>query len=255
MMQEDDSIRVMLVDDQDLVRHGFRAALTSVSDINVVAEASSGPQAVALAKDHRPDVVLMDIRIPKMDGFEVTRRFAELGGPKAPRVVILTSHEQDDYLHDALRAGASGYLLKNVTETNLLNAVRAVAAGQAVICPEMTRRLIDNFEIGLRVRGGANSSILAHLSSRELDVLYGITCGWSNQEIADKLSLADATIKSHVSNLLVKLGVRSRVQAALVAIQEGLKVAEKVEPPLAKDRLPYLQDALQKTAAASGARA
>jgi DNA-binding NarL/FixJ family response regulator len=178
-----------------------------------------------MALNHLPDIVLMDIKIPQMDGFEITRRFADQVGD-GPRVVILTSFDQDGYLLDALRAGASGYLLKNVTQVELVSAVHAVAAGHAVICPIMTRRLIDNFEIGLRVRNEIESSVLSHLSSRELDVLYGIACGGSNQEIADDLCLADATVKSHVSSVLVKLGVRSRVQAALIAVREGLKVSE-----------------------------
>ncbi len=190
-------------------------------DFQVVAETSSGLEALELAEKNLPDVVLMDIRLSHMDGLETMStllgRSYGLHGRRMPKVIVFTSLDRDEYLLRSIKLGASGFLLKSCSRTMLLMAIRAVAMGEAVICPQMTRRLIDHFEISLRSTGAGKPEVFGELSRRELDVLRGIAQGKSNKEIARDLRLTSATIKCHVSSLLAKLGLRDRVQAALLA--------------------------------------
>ena len=219
------SIRVLLVDDQQLLRMGFRMILEEEDDIVIVGEAAEGETAVRLARQYDPDVVVMDVRMPGMDGIEATSRIVASGC--ASKVLILTTFDLDEYAFAALRAGASGFLLKDVPPTELTSAIRTVASGDAVVAPRITRRLLDNFAHllpGSDTDGSADTSleILADLTEREREVLVAVADGLSNVEIADRLFVSEATVKSHVGRILAKLGLRDRVQAAVLAFQVGL---------------------------------
>jgi DNA-binding NarL/FixJ family response regulator len=212
--------RVLLADDQTLVRTGFRMIL-GADGIDVVAEATNGAEAVEAARRTRPDVVLMDVRMPEMDGLEATRRI--LTAPRAgePRVIILTTFDLDRYVYAALSAGASGFLLKDVTPEYLVAAVRTVRTGDALLAPAITRRLVQRFA----QRGSDTVSLhrdLASLTPRELEVLGLLARGLSNAELANRLHLAETTVKTHVARILAKLGLRDRVQAVIVAYETGL---------------------------------
>jgi DNA-binding NarL/FixJ family response regulator len=208
-------LRVVIADDQPLMRAGFKAVLEATGEIEVVAEAGDGEQAVAAARAHRPDVVLMDIRMPGLDGIEATRRLP------GQRVLILTTFGLDDYIIAALRAGASGFLLKDAPTDQVVDAVRAVAAGDAVLSPAVTRRLLD--QVGRRLPAAVSGEHgLDALTEREREVLRMLAAGLSNNEIAQALVVSEATVKSHVSSLLGKLGLRDRVQAVIFAYETGL---------------------------------
>ncbi len=211
------SIRVLLADDQAMVRGGFRMILESEPDIEVVGEAANGEQALASARRLAPDVVLMDIQMPDGDGLEATRRITgELPG----RVVILTTFERDDYVFEALRSGASGFLLKNAAPEELVHAVRVVAAGDALLAPSVTRRIVEQFaREPIRPELGEQ---LDALTQREREVLVALARGKSNAELAAELFVSEGTIKTHVSSLLAKLGLRDRVQAVVLAYESGL---------------------------------
>ncbi|MEV7236958.1 response regulator transcription factor [Streptomyces sp. NPDC051020] len=212
-------LRVLLADDQTLVRTGFRMIL-GADGIDVVAEAANGVEAVEAVRRTRPDVVLMDIRMPEMDGLKATRRILT-GAPGEPRVIILTTFDLDRYVYAALSAGASGFLLKDVTPEHLASAVRTVRTGGALLAPAITRRLVQRF-----ARHGSDTAALhrdlASLTPRELEVLGLLARGLSNAELATRLHLAEATVKTHVARILAKLGLRDRVQAVIVAYETGL---------------------------------
>ncbi|HEX4699941.1 MAG TPA: response regulator transcription factor [Actinomycetes bacterium] len=211
---------VLIADDQALVRGGFRALLDAQADLEVVAEAADGDTAVALAREHRPDVVLMDVRMPGSDGLDATRRIVadpELAGV---RVVILTTFDLDEYVFEALRAGASGFLLKDTEPVELLAAVRAVARGDALLAPSVTRRLIEEF--AGRLREPRPSGTLDVLTEREREVVALVGGGLSNDEIAERLVVSPATAKTHVSRAMVKLAVRDRAQLVVLAYETGL---------------------------------
>ncbi|MFC9677324.1 response regulator [Streptomyces sp. NPDC056637] len=212
-------LRVLLADDQTLVRTGFRMIL-GADGIDVVAEATNGTEAVEAVRRTRPDVVLMDVRMPEMDGLEATRRILT-GAPEQPRVIILTTFDLDRYVYAALSAGASGFLLKDVTPEHLTAAVRIVRTGDALLAPAITRRLVQRFA----QRGSDTAALhsdLASLTPRELEVLGLLARGLSNAELATRLHLAEATVKTHVARILAKLGLRDRVQAVIVAYETGL---------------------------------
>ncbi len=212
-------IRVVVADDQALVRSGFRMILDSQRDIEVVAEAGDGREALACARDLEPDVVLMDIRMPELDGLEATRRL--LRGDGATRVLILTTFDADEYVYEAMKSGASGFLLKDVRPEQLAEAVRVVAAGESLLAPTITRRLIEQF-VRRPPPGSARPPALEELTDRELDVLMLVARGLSNAEIAQELVLTEATVKTHVTHILTKLGLRDRVQAVVLAYESGL---------------------------------
>ncbi len=236
-------IRVGLVDDQPMVRVGLKMILESEGDIEVCCEASNGADAVALAASHTPDVILMDIRMPGMDGLAATKEV--LAATPTARVVILTTFDDDEYLYGALRAGASGFLLKSADGDTLVNAVRIVAGGEALLAPEVTRRVIEQFTrgalddeshagtppavvIGDTSRDGVTGThvpsleAIGDLSDREVEVLQLLARGLSNQEIASELFVSNTTVKTHVSHILTKLGVRDRVQAVVEAYDSGI---------------------------------
>ena len=235
-------IRVMLVDDQELLRTGFRMVLQSQQDIEIVAEAGDGVQALEVLATTEVDVILMDVRMPRMDGVEATRRICALQGAgqqnasaagdpgsstTGPRVLILTTFDLDEYAFAALKAGASGFLLKDVPPTELVAAIRAVRAGDAVVAPTTTRRMIDRFATVLPSSlPPAETPELARLTEREREVLLLIAQGLSNGEIAAKLSLSEATVKTHVGRILTKLQLRDRVQAVVLAYETGLVRAQ-----------------------------
>lgn len=213
------TISVLLVDDHALVRAGFRMILETEDDIEVVGEASDGDQAVVATRRLRPDVVLMDIQMPRMDGIEATGRI--VGEADLPsRVVILTTFERDDYIFEALRAGASGFLLKNAPPDELVHAVRVVAAGDALLAPSVTRQVI--VEYARRPTPRSNDTAIDRLTEREREVLKLLATGKSNSELATHLYVGEGTIKTHVSNLLTKLGLRDRMQAVVFAYESGL---------------------------------
>ena len=215
------SVRIAIADDETLVRGGFRAILDAEPGFEVVAEAADGRQALAAADRFDPHVVVMVIRMPELDGLAATRQL-KATHPDV-RVLIVTTFDLDEYVYDALQAGAAGFLLKDARPTELIAAVRAVAAGDALIAPQVTRRLIEAF-VAARPREGAGAERIADLSEREREVLLLLAGGLSNREIAAEMSLSEATIKSHVASILGKLGVRDRVQAVIAAYETGLVV-------------------------------
>jgi len=216
-------ISVQLADDQALVRAGFRALLDGEDDMRVVAEAADGEQAVELAREHRPDVVLMDVRMPRTDGLRATARLTADPTLSRTRVIVLTTFELDEYVFGALRAGASGFLLKDMEPTELLDAVRIVAAGDALLAPRHTRRLIEAF-VAQAGAGPADveDGELAELTSREREVLTLVGQGLSNAEIAERLVVSPLTAKTHVARLFTKLGARDRAQLVVIAYETGL---------------------------------
>jgi DNA-binding NarL/FixJ family response regulator len=212
-------IRVLIADDQALVRGGFRLILEAQRDIEVVGEADDGREALAKARELEPDVVLMDIRMPELDGLEATRRLVAGGG--APRVLILTTFDLDEYVYEAMKAGASGFLLKDVRPEQLAEAVRVVACGEALLAPAITRRLVEEFV--RRPPPGSRAPVaLSDLTERELEVLRLVATGLSNAEIAASLFVSEATVKTHVTHILTKLRLRDRVQAVVLAYESGL---------------------------------
>ncbi|BCY11550.1 response regulator transcription factor [Actinoplanes sp. L3-i22] len=213
------SVRVVLVDDQTLVRTGFRLVLDETGDIEVVGEAADGAQALAVVALTRPDVVLMDVRMPGLDGIEATRRIR--GGPHPARVIILTTFDLDEYVLAGLRAGASGFLLKDALAADLISAVRVVAAGESVAAPSVTRRLIAHYLGSAPPRADADRRLDA-LTGREREVLTLVTRGLSNPEIAVALVLSESTVKTHLGRILAKLGLRDRVQAVILGYECGL---------------------------------
>ena len=210
-------IKVLIADDQAMVRSGLRLILETEDDIDVVAEAGNGEEAVRLARRERPGVVLMDVRMPIMDGLEATRQITE----QVPdtRVIVLTTFDLDDYVYGALRAGASGFLLKDAEGDQLVEAIRVIASGDAIIAPSITKRLISEFADRPRARQATG---LDDLTEREVEVLRLVAKGLSNAEIAEELYVSETTVKSHVSHILTKLGLRDRVQAVVVAYESGL---------------------------------
>ena len=215
------SVRVLIADDQQLVRAGFRMILGTQEDIDVVGEAADGDQAVALTASLHPDVLLMDIRMPGIDGIEATRRILAATGP-TPKVLMLTTFDLDEYIYDALRAGASGFLLKDVPPHQLAAAVRTVGEGDALLSPSITRRLIEEFAVRRTTLRGQHD--LAELSPRELEVFRLLARGMSNREIADHLIVGETTVKTHVARILAKLDVRDRVHAVVLAYETGAVV-------------------------------
>jgi DNA-binding NarL/FixJ family response regulator len=219
-------IRVLLADDQELLRSGFRMVLTAQEEIEVVGEAGDGDEAVVLTGRLDPDVVLMDVRMPGVDGIEATRRLVAAGA--RARVLILTTFDLDEYAFTGLRAGASGFLLKDVPPDQLTDAIRAVAAGDAVVAPRVTRRLLDAFahqlpdNPGEPPRAAADDPRLQELTAREREVLLELAGGRTNAEIAERLVLSEATVKTHVGRILAKLDLRDRVQAVILAYELGL---------------------------------
>ena len=213
-------IRVAVADDQALVRSGFVVLLRSCTDIEVVGEAANGQEAVQLARTERPDVILMDIRMPEMDGLDATRAIVERG--LDTRVLILTTFDLDEYVYGALRAGASGFLLKDTMPDELLNAVRVVAAGEALLAPRVTRRLIEQFVQQPDVALPERNAAIDTLTERELEVFGAVARGLSNQELADELFMSHATAKTHVSRLLAKLHARDRAQLVMIAYEAGV---------------------------------
>jgi DNA-binding NarL/FixJ family response regulator len=223
-------IRVALVDDQELVRTGFRMVLEAQPDMTVVGEAADGLAAVILAAGAsnsapRPDVMVMDVRMPRLDGVEATRRICAAG--QQPRVLMLTTFDLDEYAFAALKAGASGFLLKDVPPHELLFAIRAVHSGDAVVAPSTTKRLIDRFVPMLPGAGADPLPDLAELTEREREVLVQVAAGLSNAEIAERLFVSEATVKTHVGRILAKLGLRDRVQAVVLAYEIGLVKARR----------------------------
>jgi DNA-binding NarL/FixJ family response regulator len=214
------TVRVVLADDQALVRTGFRMILAEAGDIEVVGEAADGDEAVQVTASANPDVVLMDVRMPGTDGIEATRRIRAAAA--APRVLILTTFDLDEYVYAGLRAGASGFLLKDALAPELIAAVRVVASGEAVVAPVVTRRLIERF-IGSEPESGRLSlAVFDVLTAREREVLTLIARGLANAEIAQRLFLSEGTVKTHVSRVLAKLGLRDRLQAVILAYEAGL---------------------------------
>jgi DNA-binding NarL/FixJ family response regulator len=217
------SIRVLLVDDQSLLRLGFRMVLEAQPDIEVVGEAGDGAQAVAMTRSLHPDVVLMDVRMPVMDGIQATRQIVAAGS--ATRILVLTTFNLDEYVFAALRAGASGFLLKDVLPADLLTGIRAVAAGDAVVAPNVTRRLLDAFASHLPDPATGRSPTdqrLHRLTDREREVLIQVARGHSNAEIADLLTVSEKTVKTHVGRILAKLDLRDRVQVVVFAYEAGI---------------------------------
>jgi DNA-binding NarL/FixJ family response regulator len=219
-------IRVLIVDDQPMLRVGFRMVLDAQPDLHVVGEAGDGEQAIAAVREQHPDVVLMDVRMPRLDGVTATARI--LQEPDPPRILILTTFDLDEYAFSGLRAGASGFLLKDAEPEQLLHAIRVVAAGNAIVAPTVTRRLLDRF--AHQLPGALTGDRADDLTDREHEVLLQIAAGWSNAEIAAHLYLSEATVKTHVAHILAKLGLRDRVQVAVYAYETGL-VRPTLTPP------------------------
>jgi DNA-binding NarL/FixJ family response regulator len=217
------TVSVLVVDDQAMVRAGFSAILDAQPDIRVLAQAADGAEAIAQARSVRPDVVLMDVRMPNLNGIEATRELVNpsRGEPHVPRVLVLTTFDADDYVYDALAAGASGFLLKDALPDELVQAVRIVAAGDALLAPTVTRRLLERFA-SQRPTAPRKAQSLLGLTEREREILVLIGRGRSNTEIAAELFIAEQTVKTHVSRIFTKLGVRDRVQAVILAYDAGL---------------------------------
>jgi DNA-binding NarL/FixJ family response regulator len=214
------SIRVVLADDQPLIRSALRVLIADSGDLAVTGEAGTGAEAVRLAREQRPDVVVMDIRMPSMDGIEATRQIVGAGGPT--RVIMLTTFDDDESVYAALRAGASGFLVKDMALDDILGAIRVVAAGDALIAPSVTRRLIGRFAAEPSARPAASARLPAGITEREREVLTLVGRGCSNHEIATELHISPATAKSHVARLFTKLGARDRVQLVILAYETGL---------------------------------
>ena len=210
-------IRVVVVDDDALIREGLRMIIDQAGDLEVVATAGNGEEALLMAAEHLPDVILMDVRMPVLDGIEATRRITNDEG--APRVIILTTFELDEYVFEALQAGASGFLLKRTEPEQLVGAIRVVAGGEALLSPSVTRRLIEEFTRRPQTDSGER---LTMLTDREREVLVLIARGLSNQELAEQLFIADNTVKTHVKRIFTKLGARDRAQAIVIAYESGL---------------------------------
>jgi DNA-binding NarL/FixJ family response regulator len=213
------AITLLIVDDETIVREGLRAIIEAEPDMNVVGEASDGIEAVAAARDLHPAVALVDVQMPRMDGVETTRRLAEVS--PTPRVIVLTTFDRNEYVYDSMRAGASGFLLKDVRRDQLTNAIRTVVAGDHLLAPTITRRLIEQF-CSRPSPGSATPRELRDLTERELEVLSLLGRGLSNGEMAGRLVVAETTIKTHVAHILAKLGLRDRAQAVIVAYETGL---------------------------------
>lgn len=218
-----DPIRIMLVDDQALLRVGFRMVLEAEDDFSVVAEAGDGAQAIALAASVRPQVILMDVRLPGLDGIEATRQI--MAAQPEARIIILTTFDLDEYAFGGLRAGASGFLLKNAEPGELIDAIRTVVSGEASVSPRVTRRLLDLFGTQLPQAGAHDAdtaAAVAALTERETEVFLAIAEGLSNSELAERFFLSESTVKTHVGRILHKLGLRDRVQAVILAYEQGL---------------------------------
>jgi DNA-binding NarL/FixJ family response regulator len=215
-------VRVLIVDDQALVRAGFRMILEAQPDIAVVGEAADGEAAIRLAARFRPDVILMDVRMPGLDGLEATRRLLGVSEGVMPRIVILTTFDLDEYVFAALKAGASGFLLKDVSPEQLVSAVRSVSVGDALLAPSITRRLVERFARPAPVPAPARQAALSSLTARETEVFRLVARGMSNAEIADTLVVSEATVKTHVAGILAKLDIRNRAQAVVLAYETGL---------------------------------
>jgi DNA-binding NarL/FixJ family response regulator len=216
-------IRILLVDDQALVRAGFRMILDAEADIEVVGEASDGREAVDRVRELRPDVVLMDIRMPELDGLEAARQILA-GAPEdeVPKILMLTTFDLDEYVYEALRAGASGFLLKDTPPEQLVSAIHVIAQGDALLSPSITRRVISEFVKGTGPKPQAHFPRLQDLTARELEVMKAIARGLSNAEIAKALFVSETTVKTHVARILMKLGLRDRVQAVVLAYEAGV---------------------------------
>jgi DNA-binding NarL/FixJ family response regulator len=222
------SIRVVIADDQQLVRTGLRMILDAEPDIDVVGEATNGREAVAVARELGPDVVLMDIRMPELDGIEATRRVVQRDGETSTRVLMLTTFDLDEYVYDALRAGASGFLLKDAPASQLAAGVRMVAAGDALLAPSITRRLIEEFAAS--PPAAAAPPGLDELTPRELEVFRLVAQGKSNADIAAELIIGETTVKTHVTRMMMKLGVHDRVQAVVLAYELGVVTPSRRSP-------------------------
>jgi DNA-binding NarL/FixJ family response regulator len=218
------SIRLLIVDDQELVRTGFRLFLETHDDLEVVGEAGDGAEAIERARQLRPDVILMDIRMPRMDGVDATARLTSAGIEPPPRVLVLTTFDLDEYVFGALRAGAAGFLLKDAPRERLVEAIRVVHGGDALLSPSITRRLIEDFAARTDPLEPP-PALLESLTPREREVLVLVARGSSNGEIAERLVVTEATVKSHVGSVLLKLGLRDRVQAVVFAYEHGIVVA------------------------------
>jgi DNA-binding NarL/FixJ family response regulator len=218
------SIRLLIVDDQELVRTGLRLFLETQDDLEVVGEAGDGAEAIERARELRPDVVLMDIRMPRVDGVEATARLACLDIEPRPRVLVLTTFDLDEYVFGALRAGAAGFLLKDAPRERLLEAIHVVQGGDALLSPSITRRLVEDFAARTDPIEPP-AAVLEQLTSRERQVLGLVARGYSNTEIAQRLVVTEATVKSHVGSILSKLGLRDRVQAVVFAYEHGIVIA------------------------------
>ena len=217
------SVSLVVADDHEVVRAGFAALLDTQPDFTVLGTASDGGEAVRVCRELQPDVVLMDVRMPSLDGIEATRQLAGTGA-SGPRILILTTFDLDEYVFDALRAGASGFLLKDVTAERLFDAVRVVAAGEALLAPAVTRRLISEFTRLRPAKDAAPAAALSVLTPRETEVLRLVAEGLSNPEVAQRLVVTEETVKTHVSRILAKLGLRDRTQAVVAAYESGLVV-------------------------------
>jgi DNA-binding NarL/FixJ family response regulator len=217
------SVRILIADDQALVRAGFKMILDAEEGLDVVAEASDGGEAVALASELEPDVVLMDIRMPQVDGIEATRRILAAAGDRPVRVLMLTTFDANEYVYEALRAGASGFLLKDVPPEQLVSGIRIVAEGEALLSPSITRRLIQEFASAAPAPAEPPAG-LQELTARELEVFKLVARGLSNAEIAGELVVSETTVKTHVARVLMKLGLRDRVQAVVLAYECGVAV-------------------------------